>query len=582
MIQKPRKWEDILTFSAILLGAVLVNLNAGLLPLRLDLTEEKRYTITGATKNLLKNLDDVVYVEVYLEGDLNAGFRRLQKSVRETLEEFRVYAGQRVAYKFTDPADAPNEGARNRFYQQLAQKGLPPTTLYDNADGKQVQKVIFPGAIISYRNREMPVLLLKGNKAASPQEQLNQSVEGVEYELASAIQKLAVREKKSIAFVQGHDELPREQVQDMTTALSETYLVDFIELDHPDLDRYEALIVAQPKQPFTEQEKYAIDQYIMRGGSGLFLIDKVQMNLDSIALGGTYAFGYELNIEDMLFRYGARPNMNLVQDLQAGSIEVVTGNFGNRPNMNRLRWPYYVFLNNYSKHPVVRNLDVTYSKFVSTVDTVKAEGITKTPLIFTSQYSRVKDAPGMVDLNELKQDLNPELYTQPFMPVAWLLEGSFKSLFANRYAPAGMRNGEKIDQGEPSKIIVVGDGDIIRNEFDRETGRPLPIDFDRSSRQALSNKEFITNAIAWLVDENGLIASRKREVALRPLDTFRVNEEKLYWQLLNIVLPVVLVILFGIAWFWRRKKKYSGFNVVPANQPAEAAPASLQDGETVK
>ncbi|WP_020532757.1 gliding motility-associated ABC transporter substrate-binding protein GldG [Flexithrix dorotheae] len=556
MIGNLKKWENILGFTAIFLFILLVNTNLRRVPLRFDLTEEKRYTVSDATKNMLKNLDDIVYIEVYLEGDLNSGFKRLQKSIRELLDEFKVYAGSNLEYKFVDPGEAPNPTARDRFYQQLAQKGLPPTTLYDNIDGKRTQKVIFPGAIISYRNKEKPVLLLKGNKASSATERLNQSVEGLEYEIASVIENLSIVEKKNIAFIEGHNELQPADLIEITNALQENYIVDRIKLDNPQLNNYQAVIIAQPKSAFSEEEKYYFDQYIMKGGRAMVLMDAIQMNLDSIALGGTYAFGYDLNIEDLLFRYGVRVNTDLIQDVQSGTIEVYTGNFGDQPSINKLPWPYYTFLNTFSKHPIVKNLDVVYSKFLSTVDTVKAPGIQKTPLIFTSQYTRVKNAPTMVDLNELREDLNQGLYKESFLPVAYLLEGSFKSHYATRFAPKGIDTKGKIDQSEPAKILVMSDGDVIRNEFDKQSKNPLPIDFDKSSNQSLSNKEFFLNAIAYLVDEDGLITSRAKQVTLRPLDNFRIKEEKLFWQILNIGAPVLMIILFGIARYYWRKKKY--------------------------
>jgi len=553
---KHKKWEDILTFSAVLLFILLVNINLRYVPWRLDLTEEKRYTISDATKELLENLDDVIYIEVYLEGDLNAGFRRLRNAIAETLDEFRVYGGSRVEYKFVNPDEAPNPTARNRFYQQLAAKGLPATTLYDNIDGKRTQKVIFPGAIISYKNREEAVLLLKGNRAASAQERLNQSIEGIEYELASSIRKMGIGQKKNIAFVYGHEELYPNELQDITNALSEYFIIDRVQLDGPNLDLYDALVIAQPRKAFSETDKYNLDQYVMRGGSALFMIDKIQMNLDSIATGGTYAFAYDLNIEDLLFRYGVRINMNLLQDQQAGTIEVFTGNVGNQPNIERLPWPYYIFLNTFSEHPIVRNMDVVYSRFVSSIDTVKAENVIKTPLMFTSKYTRVKNAPTMVDLNELKNDMDPALYNQSNLPVAYLLEGQFRSLFATRFPPPGIDAKSKLNESEPAKVLVVADGDIPANDFDPQTGEMLPIDFDPIRRQALSNKEFMVNALNYLTDENGLIAARAKEITMRPLDKFRIEEEKIFWQAFNIGLPIALVILFGVARFYWRKKTY--------------------------
>ncbi|MDW7695190.1 gliding motility-associated ABC transporter substrate-binding protein GldG [Flammeovirgaceae bacterium SG7u.111] len=554
---KARKWEDILMLTALALLLVLVNMNLSYFPLRLDLTEEKRYTITDASKRLLGELDDVVYVEVYLEGELNSGLKRLQRSIRETLEEFRVYGGQNIEYKFIDPSDAPNEAARNRFYQQITDKGLPATTLYESVDGQRQQKVIFPGAIISYRNKEAAVLLLKGNKTASPEQQLNQSVEGVEYELISAISKMTLKERKSIAFIEGHKELTANETADITAALSEKYIVDRSLIDPQRLANYDAIIIAQPKTAFSEQEKFVLDQYIMKGGKAIFLMDEVQMNLDSISRGGTYAFGYSLNIEDLLFRYGVRPNIDLIQDLQAGAIEVYTGNVGNRPNIQRLRWPYYVYLNTFSKHPIVRNLDVVYAKFFGTIDTVKTTGIKKTPLIFTSQYTRVKKLPSMVDLNELREDLKQEKYTISQLPVAYMLEGEFKSFYATRFAPKGATGQEIVRESVPTKILVMGDADIIKNEFDKKTGAPLPIDVDKNSGQLLSNKEFMLNALAYMTDEDGIIASRNKQVTLRPLDQFRVKEEKHYWQIINLVLPVAIITIFGFIRFYWRKRKFA-------------------------
>lgn len=553
---KSKKWEDILLFSAVFLGILLVNINLKYLPLRLDLTEEKRFTISEATKDLLENLDDVVYIEVYLEGDLNAGFKRLRNSIAETLEEFKVYGSSRIEYKFVNPDEAPNPTARNRFYQQLAAKGLPATTLYDNIDGKRTQKVIFPGAIISYRNREEAVLLLKGNKTASAQERLNQSIEGIEYELSRTIRKMGIGGKKNIAFVYGHDELFPNETQDITNALSEYFVVDRIQLSESALDLYDALVIAQPRKAFSETDKYLLDQYIMRGGSAMFMIDKIQMNLDSIATGGTYAFAYDLNIEDLLFRYGVRINMNLLQDQRAGSIEVYTGNVGNQPNIDRLPWPYYIYLNNFSEHPIVRNMDVVYSRFTSSIDTVKAANVVKTPLMFTSKYTRVKNAPTIVDLNELKQDMDPALYTKSNLPVAYLLEGKFRSLFATRFPPPGIDASNKITESQAAKILVVADGDIPANDFEPQSGEMIPIDFDPIRRQALSNKEFIVNALNYLTDENGLIAARSKQITMRPLDKFRIDEEKVFWQVFNIALPIAIVIVFGVIRFYWRKKTY--------------------------
>ena len=559
-IRKPKKWEAILSFTAVLWGLLLINIYAGEWFFRLDLTEEKRYTISKGTRAMLEDLDDVVYVEVYLEGDLNAGFKRLQKSIRETLEEFRYYAGSRLEYKFVDPYDVPNRRAVARRQKELADRGLTPTYLNEQADGERIQKVIFPGAIISYRGREQAVQLLKGNKGASPQEQLNQSAEGVEYELGSAIRQLSTKEKPKVAILGGHESLRPVDLQDFRGRLEKRYWVDRIRMGEKPLADYDAIIMAQPKKRFSEEEVFELDQYVVNGGKALLMIDKVQMNLDSIAIGGTYAFGYDLGIEDWLFRMGIRVNNNLVQDIQAGMIEVQAGNFGNQRQVKPMPWPYYVYLNKFSDHPVVRNMDVVYGKFLSTLDTVVAEGVEKTPLIYTSNRTRIKEVPTIVDLNEMQQDMRSKefqtLFTAGHTPIAYLLEGTFTSLYANIGAPPSNLNAPVTKKGE-SKVVVVGDADIIRNEIDPRTQKPEPIDFDKYRSQNMSNMDFVFNSLSYMLDEDGIINARKKRVTLRPLDAIRVKEERTYWQLLNIVMPVVVVAIFGFAYVYWRKKKYS-------------------------
>ena len=556
-INKPNQWESLLQFFAVCLILLLININANKVFFRLDLTEEKRYTITDASKEMLKSLKHELFVEIYLSGELNSGFKRLQKAIKEQLEEFKLYSDNKVSFKFTDPANAPNEKARNRFYQQLVQKGLPATTIYEKINEKNIQRVIFPGAIIKYQNKEKAVLLLKGNKGASASQQLNQSIEGIEYELATTIKAMTSSNKKSIAFIEGHQELNNMELLDIITSLSDTYIVDKLNLIEKEISSYEAVIIALPKKKFSEQEKYKIDQFIMNGGSTIFLLDKVQMNIDSIGKGGTYAFGYDLNLEDMLFKYGVRINMDMIQDQQAGLIEIFTGYRGNQPNIKKLPWPYYIYLNKFSNHPITRNMDVIYGKFVSTIDTIKTNGIRKTPLVFTSQYSRIKKAPTLVDLNELKEIRNVNLFNKLHLPVAYLLEGKFTSLFSNRFPPKGVNTKNLRKKGVFSKILVFADGDIIRSEIDKKTGNPIPIDYDKARQQPLSNKDFILNALAYLTEENGLITSRNRQVKLRPLDKFKVDDEKLYWQSINLIFPVIVIICFGCYRSYSRKKKFS-------------------------
>jgi len=551
-----RKYENILTFTAIALFLVLVNSLSSFVFFRWDLTQEKRYTITNATIQLLENLQEPVQIDVYLAGDINASFKRLQNAIRETLDDFSVYAGKNIRYRFVN-IDEQNRAEQKRLQQYLLQKGIQPTNLFDQAGGKKIQKVIFPGAVVSYRNKEEGVLLLKGNKAASAQEQLNQSIEGIEFELAQAIYKLTIPKRPKILFTEGHDELSAEQTLEIRQALAQFYEVGKTSLQHSIDTTVKAVIVAQPKRPFSEVHRFWLDQYIMHGGNVIFLLDNVQMTLDSIALNGTYAFGYDLNLTDMIFKYGVRVNLDLLQDQQAGTLDVVVGNLGDRPNIQKILFPYYIFANTWGKHPIVKNLDVAYLRFPSSLDTVKAPHILKTPLLFTSRYSRRKQTPCMVSLNELKADLKPELYQEQHIPVVYLLEGSFKSAFSVQFAPPETGLADRfVKQGKPAKIVVCTDGDLIRQEIDKKTGKLRSLDYDIATKQRIANKEFIINTLAYMINENGLIVSRNKEISLRPLDIFKIQEQKTYLQFINVALPLVFIGLTAIVFFYTRKRKY--------------------------
>ncbi|OHX65699.1 gliding motility-associated ABC transporter substrate-binding protein GldG [Flammeovirga pacifica] len=552
-----RKWEDLLTFSSIALLLILFNIHSDKLFFRWDLTEEKRFSINPATKRLLNDLDGRVNIDVYLDGPLNAEFEHLKTAILENLEEFKVQSNGQLEFRFIDPNDFSDPRQKQQFQKSLIEKGIPQTTLYDvGANGEQTQRLIYPGALITYKNKQKGVLLLKGNKARSAQEQINQSIEGVEFELASAIKGLSNQNNKRVAIVQGHSELNPNELQELSKAISDKYQLNWL-TDLSQLNNYDAAIIAQPKNTFRNRDKYYLDQYLIQGGNAMFLLDKVQMNKDSIPLGGTYAFGYDLGIEDLIFRLGVRTNVDLIQDQQAGLIEVVAGNFGDKANIKKLPWPYYVYMNTFSEHPIVRNMDVVYGKFISTLDTVKSVGIKKTPLLYTSSYSRIRPMPSLISLDEIKEVNQKELFNKPNLPVAYLLEGTFKSLYANRFPPKGIELKSLLKQStKPTKVIVIGDGDIVKNEFNPITGGVESIEFDRHRGQSLSNLEFVMNALEYLTDQDGLIMARNKKVTLRPLDSFKIREEKAFWQWLNVGIPVLITAILGVLFVYLRKKRF--------------------------
>ena len=526
---------------------------------RVDLTGEKRYTIKEPTRKLLKGLEEDVYVEVFLEGDLNAQFRRFRKSIRETLEEFRIYSNNKVHYTFTNPSLAMSEKARNEFMADLAAKGVQGMRVIDGKEGERVEKILFPGAIVSSNGFEKGVMLLKGGRTEGSQEALNQSIEGVEFELANTIEKLATVTRKRIGWIKGHGELDSLKAAGLNNALLEQY--DVFKVDLPGkkvIPNYDALIIVKPTSAFSEQDKFKLDQYVMKGGKVLFLLDALDAIMDSAARDNYYAFPYELNLDDQLFKYGVRINQNLVQDRVAGKYPVVVGTVGSRSQVMQLEWPFFPLVTHYANHPITRNLDATLTRFISSIDTVKAIGVKKTPLLFTSQYSHRVAAPVKIDINDRKKP-DPGNFNDGPIPLAYLLEGNFTSLYKNRFLPPGMDSAAFSEKGTSSKIIVVADGDIARNDVNPRSGQPQALGFDPIVGYTFANQDLLLNMMSFLMEENGLISARNKEVKIRPLDKEKVKNERAFWQAVNIAMPLVLLIAFGLGRAWMRKKKYASF-----------------------
>ncbi|HYG40056.1 MAG TPA: gliding motility-associated ABC transporter substrate-binding protein GldG [Cytophagales bacterium] len=554
---KSRKSKDLIYFTIGLVVIVLINIIGSNYFFRIDLTEENRYTMSDATVRMLENLEEEVFIEVYLDGDLPSGFKRLQKSVREQLETFRAYGGDKIQFRFYDPASIKDAKKRNQFYLDLGQKGIQVTNVFANENGKKVEKLILPGALITYGKEEAAVMLLNGNRSNDPQEILNQSIENVEFELASAIANVTRKERKKIGLIAGHEELEELDIADLVNELSKKYGLYNIDLEkRDDLKGYDAIIINQPKSPYSDEEKYKIDQFIMNGGKALFFIDEIRISMDSIGAEGTYAFTYNHNLGDLLFKYGVRVNSNLIQDLSSGKYPMVVGNFGDQPQIQLMPWPFFPLINKFGESPVVKNLDMVYTRFVSSLDTVKATGVVKTPLLFTSVYSRILNTPVRVNFNDLRKEMNPDYFTKGSIPVAYMLEGEFSSLYKNRILPPFAKKNQFKEQSVFTKILICSDGDLLRNEINYRTNQPYPLGFDPFMQRNFANKEFIVNSLEYMLDEEGLISARRKEVILRPLDKVKIQEEKLKWQIINLVSPVILIIILGSIRQYFRKRKY--------------------------
>lgn len=558
---KSKQLGDVLMLANGFVLLLLINLLASYYFVRLDLTEEKRFSIKEPTKAMLEKLEEPVYIEVFLAGDLNPSFTRFQRSIKEILEEFRVYSGGKVRFVFTDPATAMGEKARNEFMQDLASRGVQPRNVINNKDGQRVEKIIFPGALISYEGFETGVNLLKGNSAAGGSEGvINQAIEGVEYELANAIYKLSNNERKQVGLVQGHAELSGAPISSLRDALQDKFDVDEVLLNEASaLNSYDALIIAKPQQQFSEPEKFVLDQYLMQGGNLLFLIDKLEASADSASRDDYFAFPYDLNLDDQLFKYGFRINLDLIQDRAAALFPVVTGMAGNKQQIQLMDWPFFPLVNRYAEHEITRNLDAVLTRFVSSIDTVKVDNVKRTPVLFSSQYARTLTAPVRVSINDIRNNLKAEDFQQAYLPIAYLADGTFPSLFKNRFIPEGVKATTILESSKPAKIILISDGDMARNDVNPRTGQAQVLGFDRFSNYTFANLDLLVNGVSWLVDDNGLLTARTKEVKIRPLDKEKIKQERFYWQLLNVAAPILVIVLFGIAWAFIRRKKFASF-----------------------
>ena len=576
--RKNLKKNQIVAFLVTVVIVILVNVIGSYVFTRFDLTSEKRYTLSPTTKEILNDLDDYVYFKVYLEGDFPAGFKKLRRETKEMLDEFRAYT-KFIDYEFINPSEGSNEAEIRETYNQLYRSGLNPTDLnVQNSDGSSKQMVIWPGALVSYRNNtEIAIDLLENQIGQSSEDALNASMQNLEFRLVDAVKKVTRLEKPNVGFVQGHGELGEQETYDIFHTLSQNYNVVRMEIDgkidallHRTQDTtrdvsvfpsYAAIIIAKPTEPFDERDKFLIDQYIMHGGKVLWLVEPVYATMDSLqSQESTIGIEQDLNLDDMLFKYGVRLNRDLLLDLNCASLPIRTGQVGGQAQLEYFRWFYFPLLQAASEHPMVRNMNAIKSDFVSSMDaTTSASGIEQIPLLKTSNYTKVSGAPVFITLAMLRQVPDQRMFSTKGKDVAYLLKGTFPSLYANRI-PQEIVDDQATDfmaESVPTAMIVVADGDLIRNQIDIRTRKPLTLGFDQYTGITYTNKEFIENAVSYLVDGEGLIDIRSRELKIRLLDMTKVNKQRALWQVVNTVVPIALIIVLGLVMAMIRKAKYS-------------------------
>lgn len=558
-----RKRRDILQLLAGLGILLAINIVASYQFTRIDLTAEKRFSLSDSTKTILKNLDDVVLIDVYLEGkDLPVGFKRLQNATKEILDEFKRYGRGNFQFRFIDPFDESRSVEDKKgMYKELTDRGLSPTNLMIKTEQGRANQVIFPGAVVSYKENQIAVQLLKSQMNQNSELVLNQSIEYLEYEFSKALYQLMhERDRKKIAFSLGHGETATPYLMDVVNELKEFYEIYGAEITE-DLDvmnKIDVLIVNRPTEPFGDASKFIIDQHIMKGKSVLWLVDNVDVSMDSLRNSNfTIAMSYNTNLFDQLFKYGVRLNNTLVQDAQAAPIKVNTGKFGTQNQEDFYPWYYYPVILPDSKHPLVKGVSSIKMEFVSTLDTIEVPNVKKTILLTTSNLTKVLNLPVRVSLSSIEETPSPMRFNKPHQPVAVLLEGKFNSIFGDRLLQKSNREALHTSP-ENTKMIVVSDGDFIKNAYNEARQATLPMGMDPvSGIYYPGNKNFLLNAMNYLSGDGWFISLRSKEFKVRPIDKPKAAEQGKFWKIANTAIPIVLVCIFGLMYNWVRKRRFA-------------------------
>lgn len=558
------KSQSILQLLMIIGLVVLLNLILNPYFFRIDLTKEKRFSLGEASKNLAQKVTQPLYVKVYLEGEFPAGFKRLSRSTKEMLDEFSSYSNGNIQYEFIDPFYQADAKKTEDIILELGNKGLQPTNVQIKKEDEFAQKIIIPGAIVYYQGKEFALNLLKNQFGQNPEEVINSSIELLEYEIANTLRKATQGKTKKIAIIEDHGELGRWDLAEAQAMLSQFYEVERLPLSiqvPQRLNDYAGIIIAKPTQEISEFDKFKIDQFIMNGGKVLWLVESQQAEMDSLLKENIFvSTTYPTRIDDMLFKYGVRVNGNIIQDLQCNGIPILTGMKDGVPQQKLLPWPFYPVAPGNEAHPISKGIEPVWFQFASSIDTLNNADIKKTVLYQSSPYSRVLSAPARVDLNTARLDLQPEMFrrnSKGNFIMGILLEGRFLSNFQYRYDASKTPDLPFKDHVDNNKMIVISDGDVIRNQFKKSTGEVYPLGYDRYTQETFGNKKLIQNCMDYLCDDSGIIEIRSKEITLRMLDKGKVKKERNFWVMINIGLPIVLILFFGLINKWVRKRKYT-------------------------
>jgi len=571
-----RKYYSSLVF---ILLIILTNILVSFTDFSLDLTADGKHSISEETIKTLEKVDDIVFIKVYLEGVFPAEFKHLHSEVLNLLSSFKTIADDNLEFEFINPNEGRNEKEKVDLYKQLVKQGLAPTDIEIRKAGSSINQIIFPGAIIYYKDKEIAVNFLKNSVTKNAGENINASVENLEFEFISAIYHISKTKTHRIAFLEGNGELSASEVYDITESvmqdndkLSYHYTIDRFNIKEFEIDSntlqadisgqvkkltsYKAIIIAKPTIAFNMLDKFIIDQYLMNGGKILWLIDGAKASMDSLQQNKSFiATNNDLKLSDQLFKYGIRINANLIEDLRSTEIPIVTGYSNNIPQQSYFPWPYYPLLFSENNHPISKGLDAIKCDFASSIDTIK-NNINKTILLHSSKQSRISPTPAKVSLGILENPPPLTSFNKENLTIAVLLEGEFESVFKNRILPKNQKL-NFVNQSKKTQMIVVSDGDLIRNSVSNN-GDIYPLGYDRFIKYTyLGNKKFIMNSIHFLCDETGLTQLKAKEIKLRLLDKEKIKNNKTFIQLINILLPLIILLIFAFIFTKMKKKKYA-------------------------
>lgn len=555
--------KNIVSIALLVAGLLLLNVLGNYFYKRFDLTQDKRFTLSEEAKEIVDYVDSPIIVDVFLKGSFPPEFRRLQSETEQLLEEFSAY-NSNIKFDFINPTEKGNEA----FQSQFEKFGLTPAQVFVTESGKQSTELVYPWALAHHDGKSVKIPLLKNQLGATSEERVNSSLQNLQYAFADGFKKLATQKSKKIAVLKGNGEYDDRYIADFFATLREYYFIAPFTLDsvatNPEktlnaLNGFDLIVAAQPTEPFSDAEKYVLDQFFMNGGKSLWLMDATQMQMDTIS-GNMFAFGKDLNLNDFFFKYGIRINPNLVKDVYSAPIVLASGD-EREAQYNRYPWFFSPLSSSANNHPIVSNIEAVKFDYASAIDTLP-NNIKKTVLLSTSPISKIVGLPFPIDFDvEIPKNLqvvnegpNPNEYNAGEIPLAVLLEGQFTSAFKNRVKPLKL-NVKNIDDGKPSKMVVISDGDIIKNQL--QGNRPLELGFDKMTNQFYGNKEFLLNTVNYLLDDSGLINIRTRQIAVPFLDPQKTVEQRSKWQTLNLLLPLGLLALFGIAFNFYRKRRYT-------------------------